>query len=226
MNYKALNKTLLIITSIFLVKLMAGCIFRCQCPDVKILDLTFNKSIIKAIDNSDNYIQYIQTADSIPNKAVGFEIEIMDSSYIDEYSYELYAQTKSPILLGFKGAYAWQCYCNYYDYRPTKTIENISLITLFDFSEDYPAQTDISSLFLGYIDRYDFDNKNLYSNVNQILKYYNAFDPLESSSIKFEIYLTKPVMNDSLQLEITFEFDDNSFLSDTTSVVYTINNAK
>ena len=212
---------MLLVVSITLLKLMAGCIFeKCSCPTPEELDLNFNKAIINSVNNSDGYIDRNPEADTIPSKAIGFKIRLTDSTYYENPEYNMYAHAFQRHLSFFNEAQAMDCRCQYFEYKPIKNLSLIHVKTLLNFSPDYMAGSDMTDLFVGYINNYSA--QGLYSTLADVIDYYGVKDKLYNPTIDFSLFLKQASTTDSLQFEITFEFDDNSYLTDTTSVVFPI----
>ena len=216
------KKVLFLVGSFTLLKLMAGCIFGCKCPTPELVDLNFSKATITSVNNADSYIFSNESEDSIPAKAIGFKIQLIDSVY-ENADYGMYARASFPAhFTFFNEAKAMECDCGYYSYKPVKKLSAIWVKTLFDFSPDYKAGSDMTGLFVGYIDDYNYNSRQLYSSLDDLMRYYGAKDKLNKPAIGFSLFLKQAPTSDSLQFEATFEFDDNSFVTDSTSIVYPI----
>ncbi len=217
MIFGTIRKGLLIIVSVALLRLMAGCIFNCDCPTPEVLDLNYNKAIITSVNNADSYISFNPATDLIPAKAIGFEIILTDTLHYEKPDYG-YVQRPFVRMSFFNEAYAWDCDCLYFEFRPIKKMSSIHVRTLFDFSPDYKAGSDMTDIFVGYIST----KRGMYSSLDDIISYSGSKDRLFEPTIDFSLFLKQAPTTDSLKFEITFEFDDNSFVTDSTAVVYPI----
>lgn len=219
---KPVKKIVILVFSLFLLRLITGCIFRCNCPDTEILDINFNKLIINNINNSDGYIGYHHISDSVPAKAIGFNILVCDSIYYENPDY-YYVQNRQHFQPFIKGAYAWQCFCNEYDYHPNGNIIAIRVNSLFDFNAEYPAGSDISHLYVALAPYYDFNTKGMYASIDELLVWIQNNKVLDLPEIELSLFLKEAPTSDSIQLVFRFEFDDNSFLDANSPVIYPIN---
>lgn len=220
-HHKLTGRIILLIVALSIFRLLNGCIFRCNCPETEILDIGFNKTILSNINNSDGYLWYHQQTDSIPAAAIGFSIVLCDSNFYENPEYYFVQQNHIPPTL-IKGAYAWECFCNEFDFRPGGKLSSINILTLFDFNTNYPAGSDISHLFVATASGTDFELHNMYATCEELIDWIQHKEILPLPEIKFNLFLKDSPQNDSLRLQFNFKFDDNSFVEMNSSLVHII----
>ncbi len=215
-----LRKTILILITVSVLKLMTSCLFRCDCPDSEEVDFSLNTSHISLIDNAGPYPDYHTDSDSLSSRAIGFNITLSDSTLIDEYYTAMPAKCKhtAPVLI--KGAYAWSCDCVFWKFKAKQKLKAIRMIALTDFNQEFPSQSDISHLLVGRVDQSDFEGHGMYKTLEKTIAYLSEEHIYWSPEYSFELYLTEATVADSIRFELTFEFDDNSFVTDTTQTIY------
>jgi hypothetical protein len=216
------QKTIIILIVVSALKLMTSCIFRCDCPNPEEVEFTLNTSHISLIDNAGPYPDYHTDSDSLSSRAIGFNITLSDSTMADEYYAALPDKCKHTAPIFIKGAYAWSCDCVYWEFKAKQKLKTIRLIALTDFNQELPAQTDISHLLVGRADQSGFEGHGMYKTLDKTIDYLSEERIYNSPDLSFELYLTEAPTADSIRFEITFEFDDNSFITDSTETIYPI----
>ncbi len=216
------RKIILLFILATLLKLMVSCIFRCDCPNPEEVEFTLNTSHISLIDNAGPYPDYNPKSDTLSSRAIGFNITLSDSTMADEYYAALPAKCKHTAPIFIKGAYAWECDCVFWKFKVKQKLKDIRLTTLSEFSNDISANTDISHLLVGRSDQINFEGHGMYKTLDKTISYLSEERNYNSPEFSFDLYLTQEPTADSIQFEITFEFDDNSFITDTTETIYPI----
>ncbi|MGF7138770.1 hypothetical protein [Roseimarinus sediminis] len=220
---RLIRNLFLLFIGLTLLRLVSGCIFRCSCPETEVVDITYNKALISGIDNSDGYTWYHQLADSIPAGAIGFNIVLCDSNYFENPAY-YFVQNKAYFQPFIKGAYAMQeCICNQYDFKAEDGIRTLSISTRYDFSDDYPAGSDLTHLLVALVPNYPVDLQGMYLSFDELLEWLQKLDVLDLPETEMDLFLKEAPTNDSLQLVFSFEFDDASCLAASSPVIYPIN---
>ena len=214
------QKVIFLFTIAMLFKLTTSCLFRCDCPEPEEVEFNLNTSEIALIDNSGYYPYYNSTSDTIPSRAIGFSITLSDSSTNNIYYGALPAKYKPGFSSFIKGAYAWSCDCEFWNFTAKQKLKDIKFTTLSDFNEEIPANTDISHLLVGTVNEYNFDGHGMYKSLNNTISYLAQERNYSTPILSFELYLTQAPESDSIRFEITYEFDDNSSISDTTKTIY------
>ncbi len=216
------RKIILLFILATLLKLMVSCIFRCDCPNPEEVEFNLNTSHISLIDNAGPYPDYHTDSDSLSSRAIGFNITLSDSTLSDDYYAALPANCNQVVPFFIKGAYAWECDCVFWKFKVKQKLIDIRLTTLSEFSNDISANTDISHLLVGRLDQIDFEGHGMYKTLDKTISYLSEERNYNSPEFSFDLYLTQAPTTDSIRFEITFEFDDNSFITDTTETIYPI----
>jgi thiol-disulfide isomerase/thioredoxin len=215
-----LRKTIFAITTVLALKLLASCIFRCDCDEPEEIGFNINTSHITLIDNAGPYPDYHTNSDSLSSRAIGFDITLADSTMIDMYYTSLPPKCKHAAPIFIKGAYAWSCDCVFWEFKAKQKLKTIRMIALTDFNQDLPAQSDISHLLVGRVDQSGFEAHGMYKTLEKTIEYLSEERIYSSPEYSLELYLTEAPVSDSIRFEITFEFNDNSFITDTTQTIY------
>ncbi|MBN1768794.1 MAG: hypothetical protein JW842_09815 [Prolixibacteraceae bacterium] len=214
------RKTIFIITTVLALKLLVSCIFRCDCDDPEEIEFALNTSHISLIDNAGYYPDYHTTSDTVSSRAIGFDITLSDSIITGQYFTALPTKCEQTAPIFIKGAYAWSCDCVFWEFKAKQKIKAIRMIALTDFNQDLPAQSDISHLLVGRVDQSGFEAHGMYKTLEKTIEYLSEERIYSSPEYSFELYLTEAPVTDSIRFELTFEFDDNSFITDTTQMIY------
>lgn len=215
-----LRKTLLILIAVSVLKLMTSCLFRCDCDDPEEIEFALNTSHISLIDNAGYYPDYHPTSDTVSSRAIGFDITLSDNTLIDQYYTALPAKCEQTAPIFIKGAYAWSCDCVFWEFKAKQKLKAIRMVALADFNQDLPAQSDISHLLLARVNQSDFEAHGMYKTLEKTIEYLSEERIYSLPEYSFELYLTEAPVTDSIRFELIFEFDDNSFITDTTQIIY------
>ncbi|MCF8361543.1 MAG: DUF5034 domain-containing protein [Prolixibacteraceae bacterium] len=216
------RKLIIILLAVSSLKLLISCIFRCDCPEPDEVEFSLNISHITLIDNAGPYPNYHTDSDSLSSRAIGFDITLTDSTMTDENYAPLLVDCQHTGPFFINGAYAWSCDCINCEFKTKQKLKAIRLITLSDFNNELPAQTDISHLLVGRVNKADFEGHGMYKTLEKTIAYLAEERMYYSPDYSFELYLTKAPKVNSIRFEITFEFDDNSFITDTTETIYPV----
>lgn len=140
MRINRLYKTAIVILSSFLLMLIVSC-FKCDCEKRKY-------SSFNCTDLSTGFLQY-EIKDSTP---IVIRSSDADSFFAGTFGIALNFDIQkfakgcsSNQLQFFSSAYA--CSCAEYEITPNQSIENIQVFTINDFSSDFPADSEVSSIF-------------------------------------------------------------------------------
>lgn len=220
-----LSRILIIVIAAMLIKLVTSCfLFDCNCPEPLVIGMEFNRVRVCSTDNPNFYSTNFPVEQKIlPAKAVAFFIELSDTLNREYYNDFAKCKVAKPVWGGFNSAMAFSCDCNETDFFPKKVLQSISIFTRYPINDSIVPGNDITHLFLGRQENV-YDTSNLYQTIGEITDYHNKIAVYDEPITAFSIYLKGEVQNDSLQLDINFNFDDNSCISTTTSTIYLTHN--
>jgi hypothetical protein len=183
-------------------------------------DLILNTIKTTSFDNSGPSISFDKEATNIPYKAIALRIALSDS-----VSREIVGHANTtPTCTNWDGSVRYLT-CDWFSprFNFVKKITALRIITLYDFSDELPARTEITNLFLAYWPIYqENDKKDLYTEIDSIIDSLQTDNFIHQRNFNLNVVLTQPALCDSMRLEISVEFDDNSALTDTTSTIYPI----
>lgn len=210
-------------TSIFLLLSLslsfASCRKEFECKnEPTILELDLNKISLVPLDNSGDYLPFKPSNDSIPRSAIAIQVDVTDDAYLDENGIPTYY--KSGMLDEVSAKEYVFCDFFYPKYYLTKKITAIRILTLQDFSANYPAGSEVSDLFLVWDMGIAYEHNYMYVTLNDLITYLNFSKSISGPVIQFYSVLTIPAMSDKLELTVVFEFDDNSEIAATTPIIY------
>lgn len=119
----------------FTVRLSLSC---CDCPETNTFKYTFDSIQLFHLDNSGKK-PVIVNSGTIPKEAYGMQIE---------FSLGPMASGSIPDLTLFNSACAYDCFCPpEFEYVAEDTISGMKIISLNDFDDTHPADSDISEYF-------------------------------------------------------------------------------
>jgi hypothetical protein len=119
----------------FLVRLSISC---CDCPPTTSYKYSFDSVDIFNIDNS-GQTPVLVTSGTIPKEAYGMQIEC---------SLKQIAFNKFRVFETFNSVYAYDCFCPpEIEYIAQDTITDLRIMSLNDFDETHPANSNISEYF-------------------------------------------------------------------------------
>ena len=194
------KKVLSILAIIFVMRVLSGCF--CHCPD----DNTFydlEKMDIFSINYPYDY-QSTSEIDTMSSSYVGFRI-VMSPQNMRIY--------ESPInTFAFSKANACDCSERVF---PNQFVEKIEIISLYDFNEKYPKNSDVTELFVA---RTSYST-GLYEPINEISKSLGKKNNGVYRKQEFYIYLKEKVVNTEARFKINVKISDNTIFSDTTNYI-------
>lgn len=213
-------KHVLFLIYILIIAYTSSCT-KCECGDNPYQsDLEYNSIKVASIANSTEYLDFDNEQDSIPRKAIAIKIVLEDT-----VSREWIRVNSSQFSYTCTNAFGIDhpLHCDWFGpaYQLLNKITAIRVITQYNYSEDYPAGTEVTELFLAYYNTYEFETLGLYCKIDSVINHYNssvwAGDP-----IAFSLVLTEEAQADSLLFDIAVEFEDNSELYTTLNVIYPV----
>ena len=207
-----------------LISMFTACQSDCDCErgeNPYSTDLVFNTIKTTSIDNSGPSIDFSNEATSIPYKAIALRVALSDSVTREIVGHANTDQTRTTWYGKREIVHSDWFYPRYI---MIKKISAIRMITLYDFSPEYPAGTELSELFKAAIWYYQdsIPQEYLYTEMDSTIRFFETKEFIRSIPLNLDLVLTQPALCDSMRLEISVEFDDNSALTDTTSTIYPI----
>jgi len=197
---KTFNKTLLIILLFFSLRLIQSCL---TCPDDTIA-FDFSTVSVNNLDNSGTYATW-PSSDTMFSAAVAFEVIIEgDLNWLAFYNF-------SNNFCSFASASA-MADCDPL-FEPNIPVAKISIITLFDVSPEFLADSDVTELFYGQ------NNDFLYTSLEEIIPTINRSPYYGSPSTAFQVFCNKNVLNTMAQFIVRIELSNGTILNGTTTVV-------
>lgn len=200
-------KKILIITLVFnLSRIIVSC---CECP-ADIVKFDYNLVKTEFLRNDSAWTQH-STSDTMYAEAVAFKVMVSDSA-----AWHFYYAWQAPIAsIGFSNAMAFSCDCST-PFKPNYQIEKLSILSLYDVSQNFPAQSDITSLF--------YLQKNSYGSLyTELPKYLNEIkdkvyfdDPTE----ELRLFLNTKLENDSARFVVNVKLANGIVFTDTTKTIY------
>ncbi|RLD55973.1 MAG: hypothetical protein DRJ01_15910 [Bacteroidetes bacterium] len=190
-----------------IIKLFSGC-GPCDC---NIAPGTFDFTQIKTenINNAGRW-HSITESDTLKAAAVAFKISVSgNDTLLSAYHISSF---------GFSQACAFECYCPI-PFKPNQLIEDISIKTIYDLSDDMPAGSDITNFFVGYTDNYSNTSDKLYLSIDEILNKINPDMLYDTQTVSFQVYLKKEITVQKAQFLFSITLSDGRVLSDTTSLI-------
>lgn len=118
----------------FLLEILVAC---CECPEPEYRLFSNEAMLVTTIDNSLQEPRVV-TTDSIPVAAFGLLVHVERSLVA--------CGGRRQFLLN--GAYAMSCLCEDIIAGPRDTVSSIGIHTINELSDDYPAGSDVSHLFM------------------------------------------------------------------------------
>jgi hypothetical protein len=102
-------------------------------------------------------------------------------------------------------------------------IESISIISLFDISDDIPANTDVTSNFCYSFENYSVPG-DLYLSWDQLKEILNDWS-YNNKTVSFDLFFKENIQAGSAQFEISLGLSDGSTLHATTALIHLLNQA-
>lgn len=182
-------------------------------------ELEYNSINVVSIDNSDRHTSFLNSRDSIPRKAIALKIELEDTVYREWTVVETTSNTSCRNSWGVPV----ELHCDWFGpiYHLTNKMAAIRVITRYDYSEEYPAGTEITDLFLAYYNTHEFETVGLYCEIDSAINHFNT-SPWARDPIELYLALANAVQADSLLFDVAIEFEDNSELATQSEVIYPI----
>ncbi len=198
-------KVIILLTLSFGLKLFFSCTPCSQNP----IEISYNNLSVTGIDNSNRYLDYNNTADTMYSDAVALKLTLSDTSMFYAASFF----PKKMQTFSFQNARADD---NDPSYIPLNKVVDIKVKTLLDINESIKAGDDISEQVLCS----SGNNFDMYHNLSQGISWLNGIQSYsESSSII--LVLKTSVKNTNAQLEVKVTLDNGNELLGTT-VIFTI----
>lgn len=146
---------------------------------------------VETLDMTGEWTQ-VEELDTMPPNAISFRLSLWRT-----YDEDTYVSVFSP----FASLYAWSVA---YVEIPNQTVDSISVVTLFDLTSEYLAQSEVSSLFVSAQSGWEYD----------------LYEPLGVMDENLNIHL-KPRLTDvdSVCFKVSVFLSDDRVLSDTTDVI-------
>lgn len=195
-------KAIILLILGFGVRLFFSCTPFSQDP----IEIEYNSISIVGINNSERFLDYYSSVDTIYSDAVALKLTLSDSSFFYESSfYENLTQTCSFQTLRADDIDP--------SYIPKHKVVDISVKTMLDINDSLNAGDDISEYVLtAYRDNFD-----LYHNLNQGILWLNGIQSYyESSSII--LVLKTSVKNTNAQFEVIVTLDNGNKLTGITEL--------
>jgi len=198
---KLIPKVLLLLTLGFGIKLFFSC--TPSTPDP--FEIDYNNLSVTGIDNSEMYLAYHQSIDTLYSDAVTLKLTLSDTSefYSASFSKKLMQTLSFPTLRA-----DWSP-----SYIPRNKVVDIKVITLFDVSESIKAGDEITEHLL-YAARDSFD---LYHNLSQGISKLNGMQSNDRGSV-IVLVLKVSVENTQSQFEVKVTLENGDELSSTTEL--------
>lgn len=171
----------------------------CNCPEKTIVDFSINNIGIQLLDNAGNWNNRADSTQTFSPKAIAFQIILSDTALGDEYLY-MSSLVKPIRLFAFKQSFAFSCDCDFYDYYYDNKIDSIEIRTVFDYSPNRIAGSNVSAIVLSASDNIPSDN--LYLTKCNLIEIINQSDIINDPSISFSLFLTEEAQNELAQFEI------------------------
>jgi hypothetical protein len=195
-------KVILLLTLGFGIKLFFSCTPYSQDP----IEINYNNISVVGIDNSDRYLDYYNSIDTIYSDAVALKLTLSDTS-------KYYATSLFPTLRETFSFQTLKAKDIEPSYIPRYKVIDIKVKTLLDINDSLKAGDDISEHILCS----SRDNFDLYYNLSQGITWLNGIQSYyESSSII--IVLKASVKNANAQFEVKVTLDNGNELLGTTGI--------
>ena len=188
-------KRLIIVSIAFpIAKIIISC-----CSGVEGYNFNFSKITLTAGDRISHNL--VSPSDSISYSKLIIQIDfdyttIASNSHIT--SFDLYAYDCEPII------------------EPVKKITDIKIITLNDFNNQLPSGSEISVNY----EVYGYTDMGFNGTEDFVIHHLNSETSKDPNEIVYFKLIDQPDVNNIHRFSVTFLFDDNSNLSDTTSLIY------
>ncbi|OFY50442.1 MAG: hypothetical protein A2W85_10410 [Bacteroidetes bacterium GWF2_41_31] len=198
-------KVIILLILSFGIKLFFSCTPYSQDP----IEINYNHISVIGIDNSDRYLDYYNTTDTIYSDAVALKLTLSDTSMF-------YAATFSSNLMQTFSFQTARAYDIEPSYIPLNKVVDIKVKTLIDINESLKAGDDISEHIL-CSSRDDFD---MYHNLSQGISWLDDIQSRHKSS-SIILVLKTSIKNTNAQFEVKVTLDNGNELFGTT-VIFTI----
>jgi hypothetical protein len=144
--------------------------------------------------------------------AVAFEL-ILSS---EEYYYAGLIKRSS---WGFSSASAFQCDCDP-AFKPNQYIKNVHILTKYDLSETAKGNTIVNDLFRAKENSWGGSKVDDYQTIDEFVSELPKYEVSYDQQIRFHLFCTEEIQNDSTQFEIEVVFNDGMILTTTTDLIY------
>lgn len=207
---RILKKTIFILLFANALRIIPGC---CECDDTAIA-FDFNTTDIRNLDNSGEWVQSTISDTMLPG-AVAFEINLYDSlGYYGGYAAASFVKN-----IGFTTSHAFSCDCSM-PFMARQFLEEIRITTLYRLSENIPAGTIVTGLFVGQPRGNSSTSSGIYTELSNIIRQTENKTYYDGGIESFGIYLKPEIENTLAQFEIQLSFSDNLQLTDTTNLIH------
>jgi hypothetical protein len=206
---KLLTRTFFILSVLFILRVFTGCLIH-DCPE-EVYPIDFEKIDIINLDNSGMW-PAILSGDTMKRSAVAFQVSVSANLPLIGQALQISGSS------GFSFPTAsGKSDCPML-YSANHTVENISVVTAFDLNESYPANADVTSLFLGS-DNVGYGS-GLYVPIDELYQKINKARYFDYPETQFRLFYGRSVEKDSAQFIIRLKLSDATILSDTTRVIH------
>jgi hypothetical protein len=196
------KKLFLLLLFPFMVDLAISC---CNCLDTLTHHYTNKTIVVSALDNSGQKPQEI-SAGSVFKTAFGIRIQLIREKTA--------CINKPPIVFG-QATYAYHCKCPPTDeFLPDDSITTIKVLTLSNFNNDHPANSDVSFYFKVFRSDYFYT-------IDDYLKYIGATFYNETE-LQFDfnmLLMTPPASGGAHQFRVQFILSDGRILEHDTPTI-------
>ncbi|MEI8047801.1 MAG: hypothetical protein WCI92_10520 [Bacteroidota bacterium] len=206
---KLITRVFLILSILFILRVFTGCLIH-DCPE-EVYPFDFEKIEIVNLDNSGMW-PAILSSDTLKRAAVAFQVSVSANLPLIGQS----GQNSNSSGFSFPTA-SGKSDCPML-YSANHIIENISVVTAFDLNESYPANADVTSLFLGS-DNIGYGS-GLYVPIDELYQKINKARYYDYPETQFRLFYRRTVEKDSARFIIRVKLSDASILSDTTQIIH------
>lgn len=208
---RILKKAIFILLIVNVLRIIPGC---CECNEPT-MEFNFNRTAIRNLDNSGEWLRSTD-ADTMLPEAVAFEVNLYDSL---GYFYHEYAAANFLKSFVYTNCQAFSCDCSI-PFIARQHLTDIRIITFYSISENIPAGSNVTELFVGKLRGNYANSSSVYNDLSAIIRQTENKTYHDSGIESFGIYLKPEVENQVAQFEIQCTFSDQRVLTDTTQLIH------
>jgi hypothetical protein len=197
-------KIILLFLTGFILRVVYSC---CECEN-NVQSYSINNIFIQNIDNTGEYIK--PAGDTLNRNAVAFEITLNNKEFSDN-AYACFSST------GF--AVTMACECNTY-FEVLNKIDSITIISQSNINFDYPAQTNVTNLFVAFSPLQQNEFTSIYKSIDEVIEQLNESNSFINNYLKLQCFLTIPVDYNAISFQFNIFLSDKTFISKNTPIIY------